>query len=209
MSKNEVVIIGYSGHAYVVIEALLLSDFIVTGYFERTRLDRNPYNLEYLGDETNLDPQFETKSLAVLPAVGNNLKRGNIFLMNEKKFNCFVTAIHPQSNVSSFASIGNGTVILRGACVNPFAKIGDGVILNTGSIVEHECNVEDFAHIAPGAVLAGNVSVGKYSFIGANAVIKEGVKIGRNTIVGAGAVVLRNVDDYQTVVGNPAKLIIK
>ncbi|PKO98490.1 MAG: hypothetical protein CVU13_10050 [Bacteroidetes bacterium HGW-Bacteroidetes-8] len=204
---REVFIIGYSGHAYVVTETLMLCDFYVKGYFEKKELERNPFNLKYIGNEDNLESNINTKEFSVFPAVGNNIKRGNIYLKNENKFKEFITVVHPDANVSKLSIIGKGTIICRGSCINPFSRIGNGVIINTGSILEHECVIDDFVHIAPGAVLAGNVQVGQFSFIGANAVIKEGIKIGKNTIVGAGSVVIRDIKDNQIFVGNPANLI--
>ena len=41
--------------------------------------------------------------------------------------------------------------------------------------------------------------------IGAGAGILPGVRLGRGCLVGAGAVVTRDVEPYQTVVGNPAR----
>ena len=45
--------------------------------------------------------------------------------------------------------------------------------------------------------------------IGANATILPGVKLGRGCVVGAGAVVTKDVVAGATVVGNPAKEILK
>ncbi len=42
--------------------------------------------------------------------------------------------------------------------------------------------------------------------IGANATIVCGVIIGRGAMVGAGAVVTRDVPDFATVTGNPARV---
>jgi len=42
-------------------------------------------------------------------------------------------------------------------------------------------------------------------WIGANVYIKNGVRIGNGAVIGTGAVVLNDVDDYEIVVGVPAK----
>jgi acetyltransferase-like isoleucine patch superfamily enzyme len=59
--------------------------------------------------------------------------------------------------------------------------------------------------VGPGASLAGLVVVGDYSFIGTGAIVLPRIKIGKNAMIGAGAVVTKDVTDYTTVVGNPAK----
>lgn len=45
------------------------------------------------------------------------------------------------------------------------------------------------------------------TFIGVNAVIMPGVTIGKHAVVGANAVVTKDVPDYATVAGSPAKII--
>ena len=45
--------------------------------------------------------------------------------------------------------------------------------------------------------------------IGANATILPGVRLGRGCVVGAGAVVTKDVPPGMTVIGNPAKELIK
>ncbi|NOU48465.1 MAG: acetyltransferase [Bacteroidales bacterium] len=209
MKANDVILIGYSGHALVVAEALSLSLYNIVGYLEKRKSDSNLLGIEYLGFEQDEDVLKTIKGILVFPAIGDNFLREKVIgFLNKKGFE-FVTAIHPKSNVSSYCKIGLGSLVCQGAIINPFATVGNGVIINTGSIIEHECVINDFAHIAPGAVLAGNVNVGKGSFIGANSVIKQGVIIGDHVTIGAGSVVLKNIENNTTFAGNPAKLIIK
>ena len=208
--KN-VVLMGYSGHAYVVADTLLAMGLDLLGYFEQFQKEVNPFNLPYLGwerEEESLKILSREKDL-FFTCMGNNKIRAriseNLLGLGYKT----LVALHPSAVVSNYASVGHGTFLAAGCKVNALAKVGKGVILNTGCIVEHECIIDDYAHIAPGAVLAGNVSVGESSFIGANAVIKEGVYIGKNVTIGAGAVVLKDVPDHQTWVGNPARKLEK
>ena len=53
----------------------------------------------------------------------------------------------------------------------------------------------------------GDIIIGNDVWIGLNAIILPGVKIGDGAIIGAGSVVTKDVDDYEIVAGNPAKLI--
>ena len=59
----------------------------------------------------------------------------------------------------------------------------------------------------PNATLTGGVQVCSGATIGANSVINPNLKIGRDAVVGSGAVVIRDVEDGQVVVGNPARLL--
>lgn len=60
----------------------------------------------------------------------------------------------------------------------------------------------------------GNVVVEDHAYIGTGAVIKQGqpgqpLVIGRGAVVGMGAVVTKSVPPGATVVGNPARVLVK
>jgi sugar O-acyltransferase (sialic acid O-acetyltransferase NeuD family) len=199
--KKVVNIIGYSGHSYVCIEIALLNDMVIVGYCDLNKKIQNPYQLDFLGEEKNIN-----SGQAVFICIADNIIRNKLYnSLSNLDFN--INLIHPSSIVSKSANVGFQTLICAGAIINAQVKIGNGCIINTGSIIEHECIIGDFCHIAPGAVLSGNVLIGKGSFIGANSIIKQGVKIGCNVIVGAGSVVINDILDNEKVVGNPGKNI--
>ncbi len=204
---DNIAIIGYSGHAYVVIDTIRRAGRKVSFYCDKTTVRQNPFQLEYLGFEGDYNFSGWRKEIDFLLGVGDNAIRHKIGLTVLKHNKQLLTPIHPTAVISEKAEIGLGTFIAAQATVNALARVGRFVILNTGCIVEHECQIADGVHIAPGAVLAGNVSVGENSFVGANAVVKQGVKIGKNVVVGAGTVILKNVEDNQTIVGNPGREI--
>ncbi len=197
---QDVVLIGYSGHGFVVVDSLLSNGGTIKGYCETVEKDINPFNLQYLGnDEEQL---INGKNWFI--AIGNNVIRGQVYSKYQHMGNLIVVK-HSTSYVGYKCIIKEGTLLSANAVVNPLSSIGKCCIINTGAIVEHECKVGDFTHIAPGVVLAGNVFIGNNTFVGANSVIKQGVKIGDNVIIGAGAVVLKDVPNDVTVIGNPAK----
>jgi sugar O-acyltransferase (sialic acid O-acetyltransferase NeuD family) len=204
---KKIVLVGYSSHALVAAEALMLSGYPLLGYLEKEKNRLNPLNLNYLGFEREESVLQDLLDYSFFPAIGDNRIRKEIILFLQSKGATWVNAIHPDSRVSKLASVDEASLVCLGACVNPFAKIGKGVILNTGCIVEHECIVGDYSHVAPGAVLTGNIVLGEGSFVGANAVIKQGVTIGKNVTIGAGTVILKDVEDNTVMVGNPGKII--
>ncbi|MFD2790518.1 Putative acetyltransferase EpsM [Arenibacter antarcticus] len=204
--KKHIALIGYSGHAYVCLETATLLGYEVIGYHDFNKLDGNPYKLQYLGPEE----QFEQHKGMLFGSIGNNNIRENVFkTISTIKTDMFISLLHPSAIISKTVSVGTNVLISAGAIVNALSTIETGVIINTGAIVEHEANIKSFAHIGPGAVLAGNVTVGERSFIGAGAVVKQGITIGDDVVVGAGAVVIKDVPDNQTVIGNPAKQLVK
>jgi len=201
-----VIVIGYSGHAFVACGILKAAGLPITGYCDKEEKNYNPFGLQYYGSELSDEALAAMKEHGGFIAIGINSLRNGIYdelsLVNIRFFN----AIHPSAVVDDSAIIAPGAVMIAAnVTINPLAKIGTGVICNTACIIEHECVVDDFAHIGPGAVLCGNVKVGRQSFIGANAVIRQGITIGDNATIGAGSVVVKNVPDNVTVVGVPAK----
>jgi sugar O-acyltransferase (sialic acid O-acetyltransferase NeuD family) len=200
-------ILGYSGHAFVVLDSIQSENNKVIGYFDCKEVEYNPYGLTYFGSEEETDFKEKVANNAVFPCIGSNSIRKKIISHLEKLNVKQTTVKHKSAIISSASTIGQSSFIGPGAIVNSLAKIGKGCIINSGAIVEHECTIGDFSHIAPGAVLAGNVTVGYETFIGANSVFKQGQKIGNNVIVGAGSVVVCDIPDNETWFGNPAKKI--
>ncbi|MGC4100295.1 acetyltransferase [Ferruginibacter sp.] len=200
------ILIGYSGHAFVVYGIFSAAGKKVTGYCDNEEKQNNPFSLAYLGRESSDTAVAAFKQEGFFIAIGDNKIREKIYHSLEMQQLLPANAIHPSAVIDPSATIAaNGVMIAARAVINPLAMIGTGAICNTGSIIEHECVVGNFAHIAPGAVLCGNVKVGSNSFVGANAVIKQGVTIGNNVMIGAGSVVLKDIPDNVTVVGVPAQ----
>ena len=203
---NKAVIIGYSGHSYVVIDTLLTNGYQVLSYCEAHKKAENPYQLAYLGDEKEMQVIEKLKSMSAFIGVGENAIRENIYkYLTANEINC-PYVIHKSACVSALSEISDATVIMPGAVVNAKSIIGKAVICNSSSVIEHECVIGDYSHVAPGAVLAGNVRIGKNTFVGANSVIKEGIIIGSNVIIGAGSVVVKDIADGALVYGNPARI---
>lgn len=200
-----VIVIGYSGHAYVIIDIFQKNHIEVAGYCENKIKKSNPYGLKFLGNEANLNLPFATETNKLFIAIGDNNIRRKIFNNLANRGGDFCCAIHPSATIGAKVKLGTCIAIMAGVQINPLVKIGNGAILNTASVIEHESVIGEFSHIAPGAVLCGGVVVGSNSFIGANSVIKQGIKIGNNVVVGAGSVVVSDIPDNSIVKGVPAK----
>ncbi|WP_412499843.1 acetyltransferase [Shewanella chilikensis] len=203
-----IAILGAGGHGKVVAELAELN-----GYDNIIFYDDNWPSLKNVGPWPIVgkvsDLFADTAKLVIVVGIGNNDARLELQRKLTFKGAHFVTLIHPNATVSRYAKIGLGSVIMANAVVNPFANIGDACIVNTSATIDHDCVVSDGVHISPGANLAGTVIVGEKSWVGIGSQIKQKISIGSNVIIGAGSSVINDIPNFQTVVGIPAKVVLK
>ncbi len=207
MSDNKIILIGYSGHGLVLADVAYENNLYIKGYTEKTLSNSNPFNLEYLGDETDSEFIGWNLNIEFIIGVGDNYIRERIFNLVKAKNKNIRRLLSTSALISKTAKIGEGTFVNKNVVVNAFSQIGNNVILNTSCIIEHQCDLSNSVHVGPGAVLLGNVRIGERSFIGANSVIKQGITIGNDVIIGAGSVIINNVQDGLKIVGNPGRII--
>jgi acetyltransferase EpsM len=138
---------------------------------------------------------------------------------NEMRASCFqtalehrllpVTLVHPSAVISQSARLEDGTVVMAKVVINAGAQIGKNCIVNTAAVVEHDCRVGDHVHLSPGVLLGGDVTVHSFAHVGIGAIALPGAEIGEGAIVGAGAVVIHSVPAGATVVGVPARPLVR
>jgi acetyltransferase-like isoleucine patch superfamily enzyme len=110
--------------------------------------------------------------------------------------------------------VGEGAILCPFVTLTSNIRIGRQFHANLYSYVEHDCVVGDYVTFAPSVRCNGNVVIEDHVYVGTGAMIKQGrpdcpLVIGRGAVVGMGAVVTRSVPPGVTVVGNPARLLIK
>lgn len=207
--NNNVVIIGASGHAKVVIDTLRLQGDRLVALLDNSQDMRGSFvsGQRVVGGESLLDDFTRDGVLAVI-GVSSIVIRHQLFESVRRRGFRHLTLVHPAAVVAASAELSEGCQVMAGAVVQSAARIGVNAIVNTRATVDHDCVVDDHAHIGPGAVLAQNVRVGAETLIGAGATILPHVRVGDQCRVGAGAVVVSDVPQGTTVIGNPAAPVV-
>lgn len=197
---------GAGGHAKVILDILKDMGQSVLGVFDDKPGAAKLQNVEiWEGLLTAGKRRFHGLDAPLILSVGDNACRAE--LARTLGVMDYGQAVHGSAVISRDASLGPGTVVLHGAVVQTGARIGAHVVINALACVAHDARVGDFAHVCPHVTLCGHVEIGEGTLVGARAVVIPCVRVGRWCKIGAGAVVVRNVPDFATVVGNPARIL--
>ena len=110
--------------------------------------------------------------------------------------------------------IGEGAIFAHNTIVTCDAQIGKHFHCNIFSYVTHDCVVGDFVTFAPRVSMNGRIIIEDDVYIGSDATLLPGnankpLIIGKGAVVGAGAIVTKDVAPGTTVVGNPARPLIR
>jgi UDP-3-O-[3-hydroxymyristoyl] glucosamine N-acyltransferase len=103
--------------------------------------------------------------------------------------------------------VGSNSTIVRGTFSETI--IGKGTKIGHLTDIGHNVTVGESVFISAGVVVCGSAAIGDHSWLAPKCCVQNKVKIGRSVTVGLGAVVTQDVADGMTVVGIPARPMIK
>lgn len=125
------------------------------------------------------------------------------------------------SHIFSDAVIGENCNICEHVLIENDVVIGNNVTIKSGVYIWDGISIEDNVFVGPSVTFINDKNprskqypekfdktfIKENASLGANSTIMCGITIGASATVGAGSMVLKDVNSYEVVVGNPAKLI--
>ena len=149
-------------------------------------------------------------SVAVVMGLADPEAKGAVYAkLSQNPMIEFPVLVHPLAYVEPSATLAPGVIVSPFCFVALSASLGICSFLNAASQVGHDSVVGDFCSVMPSVNISGNVTIGPRTLVGAGAKILQGLKIGSDATVGIGSVVLNDVPDACTVLGYPARVIMK
>jgi acetyltransferase-like isoleucine patch superfamily enzyme len=168
-------------------------------------INRILYQIRFIGQDIYIHPSAYISSKAVLKAG----KGGRI----EIGADC---EIHDYAMVLAY---GGKIIIGSNTSLNPFSiayghgglRIGSGVIIAAHVIIIPANHIlGDFdTPLRSRGVISKGISIQDNVWLGTGVKVLDGVKIGSDAVVGAGSIVTKNIEAGTTVVGIPAKKLVK
>ncbi|KPA16718.1 Sialic acid O-acyltransferase, NeuD [Candidatus Magnetomorum sp. HK-1] len=209
---DNIVIIGSSGHAKVIIDIVEKeSRYRIAGIIDpHKKKGEKILGYSILGQKEDLPQLMISHAIkGAIVAIGDNFTRSaEVSRLREICPDIiFVSAKHPKASIAKDVTIGEGTVIMAGANINPSCSIGLFCIINTNSSLDHDSEMKNFSSIAPGVTTGGNCKIDDFTAISIGATLIHGIHIGEHTVIGAGSTVIKDIQPYKIAYGTPAKVI--
>ena len=207
---DKIVIIGASGHAKVIIDAIELeSKFEIFGFIDSYKNESDGIFKYNILITENFIPELVKQGINKgIIAIGENSVRKKIYDKIKKMSPSFsfITVIHPSAVISPYARIGKGSVILTAAKVNADAVVGKHCVINTNASLGHDAVMKDFSSLAPSAVIGGGTNIGLQSAICMSTTIVQNINVGDHTVIGASSLVLTDIPSKVLAYGTPASV---
>jgi len=203
-------IVGAGSYGQVFLEYLEESGISVAGFLDDDESLRGSevLGVDVLGSSADAI-LHKGKADSIFVPIGHNRIRREI--LNRMRDWGFATPsfIHPSVRLPRSVIVEEGSYVMQGAEIMPFVSIGRSVIISSGARIAHHSRIAPGAFASTGVNLGAAIEVGRDAMLGIGSTVMTGVqRIGEDATVGAGAVVIRDVEDGQTVVGNPARPIM-
>jgi sugar O-acyltransferase (sialic acid O-acetyltransferase NeuD family) len=212
---NNLIIVGSSGHAKAVINAIEKGNKYcgrhkITGLIDDYRKPgEKTFDYEVLGRVKDL-PQLVANhsSFNIVIAIGDNFGRQKV----AEKIKAlspavqFPSIIHPRCEIGRDISLGEGVYIGPLSLISSNVIIGNLCSLEGPCVLGHDSIMDHFSSLGNNVSIGGNCRIGFGSAVLNGATVIQKIIIGEHTLIGAGATVLKDIPSYVLAVGTPAKV---
>jgi sugar O-acyltransferase (sialic acid O-acetyltransferase NeuD family) len=207
--NKPIIILGAGSIGKSAMEAFQSNEVLVYGFLDddSSILGKEIGDVEVMGkfdDQTYLSViGSECEAFVAMEEI--EIRRNLVQMLIDERKVMPVNAIHDSAILASSAQIGHGNYIGAGVIVGSYAELESHLIINPGAIINHDVKLGNYSQVGAGSVLNSGVQIEEEVFIGSGVTIVSGIKVGSGARIGAGSVVIKNVDEGQTVFGNPAE----
>lgn len=208
-------ILGASGHAKEVLELFSKKDRENLVFFDNINFNNQeePLFLNRFKIINSLDKvkdYFKNVDLNFIPAIGSTKSKEDIINTLIALGGKLNSIIAKDSLIGNYdINIGLGTNIMNRVLISNTVTIGKATLINYHSSIHHDVSIGNFCEISPNVSILGHCKIGNYVSIGTGAIILPNIVVEDYATVGAGAIVTKNVKANTTVVGVPAKPLIR
>jgi len=214
MSKK-ILIMGGGGNASVIAYA------IIDAY---NRGDNSLEFVGYINDRDGVDeiegypvvgglkdiPRLMEEDFYFINAIGKiGVQKERIDLLESLNIpdERYVTFVHPLAYVAPNVVLGAGCVVMPNVSISPGTVIGKCTRIMINAIIGHNNTIGEYCFFAAHSCTGAHLTIKDGVFVSLNATVREFLTLEKYSTVGMGAVLLKNTEENEVWVGNPARKI--
>ncbi len=171
-------VIGTRTLADIVLDIAKSNGNSVEGFFDDHSGKTHFSGIKIIGKVEDLfaNPE-EFRNEGVFVAIGDNMKRADIYSRLISSNIKLINVIHPSAHVESSVRMETGNLILSGVTIGSNSKIGSGNLIFPGVSITHHNIIGNYNFISPNVSIGGYTELQSNCKIGMNSVVKPYIRV--------------------------------